>query len=105
MGLGSTPLEQPRKVWNIDNTENKAGSITHSITLDVQTKGQRTDMVFLVTELGAEDLLLGHPSLATYEPRITWRLATPFGHTLPIIIRSRSTGASARTAPLADARQ
>ena len=86
MGLGSTPLEQPWKVWNIDNTENRVGSITHSITLDVQTKGQRTDMIFLVTELGAEDLLLGYPWLATYEPRISWRLATPFGDTLPIII-------------------
>src|SRR5258707_15744112 len=89
MGLGSTPLERPRKVWNIDNTENKAGSITHSITLDVQTNGQRTDMTFLVTELGAEDLLLGYPWLATYEPRISWRLATLYGDALPIIIRSK----------------
>src|SRR5258707_10663323 len=46
-------------------------------------------MVFLVTELGAEDMLLGYPWLATYEPRISWRLATPFGDTLPIIIRSK----------------
>ena len=68
MGLGSTPLERPRKVWNIDNTENRVGSITHSIMLDVQTNGKRNDMIFLVTELGAEDLLLGYPWLATYEP-------------------------------------
>src|SRR5258708_8970653 len=99
MGLGSTPLEQPWKVWNIDNTENRVGSITHSITLDVQTKGQRTDMIFLVTELGAEDLLLGYPWLATYEPRISWRLATPFGDTLPIIIRSRTDRTRKETAP------
>src|SRR5260370_40988069 len=99
MGLGSTPLERPRKVWNIDNTENKAGSITHSITLDVQTKGQRTDMIFLVTELGAEDLLLGYPWLATYEPRISWRLATLFGETLPIIIRSKRGDLQERPTP------
>src|SRR5258708_18194963 len=89
MGLGSTPLERPRKVWNIDNTENRAGSITHSITLDVQTNGERNDMILLVTKLGTEDLLLGYRWLATYEPRISWRLATPFGDTLPIIIRSK----------------
>src|SRR5258708_18333470 len=99
MGLGSTPLEQPWKVWNIDNTENRVGSITHSITLYVQTKGQRTDMVFLVTELGAEDLLLGYPWLATYKPQISWRLATPFGDTLPIIIRSKKSRAQAGTTP------
>src|SRR5258708_14034784 len=104
MGLGSMPLEWPRKVWNIDNTENRVGSITHSITLDVQTKGQRTDMVFLVTELGAEDLLLGYPWLPTYKPQISCRLATPFGDTLPIIIRSRSNQAGKDTAPLAKIR-
>src|SRR5258708_8181188 len=89
MGLGSMPLERPQKVWNIDNTKNKAGSITHSITLDVQTNGQRNDMMFLVMELGTEDLLLGYPWLATYEPHITWRLATLHGDALPIIIRSK----------------
>src|SRR5258708_33617501 len=99
MGLGSTPLERPRKVWNINNTENQVGSITHSITLDVQTKGRRTDMVFLVTELGAEDLLLGYPWLATYELRISWRLATPFGDTLPIIIRSKKGDLQAGPVP------
>src|SRR5258707_3625823 len=108
MGLGSTPLEWPRKVWNIDNTENRAGSITHSITLDMQTNGKWNDMVFLVIELGAEDLLLGYPWLATYEPRISWRLATPFGDTLPIIIRSKAieqrTGTASPTTKLRYAR-
>src|SRR5260370_20153095 len=89
MGLGSTPLERPRKVWNINNTENKAGSITHSITLDIQTNGQWNNMTFLVTELGTEDLLLGYPWLATYEPCISWQLTTPYGDALPIILRSR----------------
>ena len=40
MGLGTILLVRPHKIWNIDNTENKAGSITHYISLDVQTKGQ-----------------------------------------------------------------
>src|SRR5260370_40023048 len=96
MGLGSTPLEWPRKVWNIDNTENKAGSITHSITLDMQTNGQWNDMTFLITNLGKEELLLGYPWLVTYEPWISWRLAVPFGDTLPIIIRSRRGEAGTR---------
>src|SRR5260370_37506663 len=99
MGLGLMLLERPRKVWNIDNTENRAGSITHSIMLDVQTNGQRNNMVFLVTELGAKDLLLGYPWLATYEPHISWRLATPFGDTLPIIIQSKKGEEQAGTAP------
>ncbi len=28
MGLGTRPLLKPKKIWNIDNTENKDGLIT-----------------------------------------------------------------------------
>ncbi len=37
MGLGKQLLERPQKIWNIDNTENKDGLITHFIELEVQT--------------------------------------------------------------------
>ncbi len=37
MGLGKQPLEKPQKIWNIDNTENKDGSIMHFVDLQVQT--------------------------------------------------------------------
>ena len=33
------PLEKPKRIYNIDNTSNKAGSITHSLELKVTTKG------------------------------------------------------------------
>ena len=39
MGLTMTPLEQPKRIYNIDNTSNKVGSITHSLELKVTTKG------------------------------------------------------------------
>ena len=64
MRLGIIPLVRPRKIWNIDNTENKAGCITHYITLDVQTKGKHTEMTFLITDVGSEDMVLGYPWLA-----------------------------------------
>ena len=47
-------------------------------------------MNFLVTDIGNKEVLLGYPWLATYEPRISWRLATPTGDVLPIIIRSQT---------------
>ena len=68
MGLGLVPLDKPRKIWNIDNTENKAGSITHFTDLDVQTKGIHRPLRFLVTDIGNENIVLGYPWLATYEP-------------------------------------
>src|ERR1700727_1040831 len=39
MGLKPAKLERPRKIWNVDNTENEAGMITHYLDLDVETKG------------------------------------------------------------------
>jgi hypothetical protein len=45
-------------------------------------------MRFLVTDLGGEDLVLGYPWLATFEPKFNWREAVIDTTTLPIVIRS-----------------
>ena len=88
MGLGLHPLEQPKKIWNIDDTTNKSGEITHYVDLDVQTKGIHKEMWFLITDIGREDVLLGYPWLATYEPGFSWRHATINEKALPVIIRT-----------------
>ena len=45
-------------------------------------------MWFLITNLGGEDIILGYPWLATFEPHITWSTATIDVTTLPIVIRT-----------------
>ena len=45
-------------------------------------------MRFLITDLGGEDIILGYPWLATFEPHITWSTATIDVAALPIIIRT-----------------
>ena len=88
MGLTPAKLEHPQKIWNIDNTENEAGMITHYLDLDVKTKGIHKEMCFLITNIGKEDILLGYPWLTTYQPRFQWREATIGEEALPIVIRS-----------------
>ena len=88
MGLGLQELPKPRKIFNIDNTTNKAGSITHFLDLSVKTKGITKEMRFLVTDIGSEDILLGYPWLATFEPRFNWQSATIDERTLPVVISS-----------------
>src|SRR6201991_3783075 len=88
MGLGLQPLDRPKKIWNIDNTENKAGSITHFTDLEVQTKGICRIMRFLVTDIGDEDLVLGYTWLATYKPQVNWTHATLHEEAMPVILRS-----------------
>ena len=82
------PLEKPKRIYNIDNTSNKAGSITHSLELKVTTKGIEKVMWFLVMDIGNEDLLLGYPWLATFELKFRWKDAIIKTSTLPIIITS-----------------
>ena len=88
LGLSMTPLDKPKRIYNIDNTSNKAGSITHSLELKVTTKGIDKVMRFLVTDIGNEDLLLGYPWLATFEPAFGWKDAIIETKALPIIISS-----------------
>jgi len=88
MGLGKRPLDKPRKIWNIDNTENKDGLITHYVDLKVQTRGIHRDMRFLITNIGHEDIVMGYPWLAAYEPKFNWKYATIDETTLPVILRS-----------------
>ena len=88
MGLTPAKLERPCKIWNVDNTKNEAGMIIHYLDLDVETKGIHKEMRFLITNIGKEDILLGYPWLATYEPNFKWKDATIGEEALPVIIRS-----------------
>ena len=88
LGLKMTPLEKPKRIYNIDNTSNKSGSITHSLELKVTTKGADKIMRFLVTDIGNEEILLGYPWLATFEPKFGWKDAIIETRALPIVISS-----------------
>ena len=88
LGLGTQHLPRERKIWNIDGTSNKAGMISEFVDLHVQTQGRTEQMRFLVTDLGTEDLILGYPWLAVFEPKFQWRDASIDVEYLPIIIQS-----------------
>ncbi len=88
MKLGKRPLQRPQKIWNIDNTANQAGEITHYIILEVQTKGIKRTIQFLVTNIGNEDIILGYPWMAAFEPQFVWKNGIINEKELPIILRS-----------------
>jgi hypothetical protein len=90
LGLRSLHLERPRKIWNIDGTNNRAGMISDYLDLNVQSGSKNTKMRFLVTDLGLEDLILGYPWLAHFEPKFSWREGVIDTTHLPVIIRSLS---------------
>jgi predicted aspartyl protease len=44
LGLRSLRLEWPRKIWNIDGTNNKAGMIMDYLDLNIQSGNKNTKM-------------------------------------------------------------
>jgi hypothetical protein len=88
LGLGTQKLERPKKIWNIDGTNNKAGLIQDYVDLEIRTGDKEKQMRFLITDLGLEDLILGYPWLAAFEPQFQWKDAVIDIKYLPIVIRS-----------------
>ena len=67
--LGTSLLDKPKKLFNVDDTQNKAGSVTQYVDLSVTTNQKKQQMQFLVSDIGRESLILGYPWLAAFEPR------------------------------------
>lgn len=88
LGLGMQPLEHPRKIWNINGTNNQAGMLTHYTNLEVCTGSKEEKMWFLITGLGNEELILGYPWLSTFEPQFNWANGAIDAWYLPIVIWS-----------------
>jgi hypothetical protein len=61
MGLGQQELDKPKNIYNINDTTNKSGQITHYLSLAVTTAGRTQEMRFLITDIGREDVLLRYP--------------------------------------------
>ena len=88
MQVGQQAFEKPKKIFNINNMENKLGSITHFLDLKVQTKGETKDMCFLVADIGNEEFLLGYLWLAAFEPEFKWQPTIMNHEAFPVIISS-----------------
>ncbi len=88
MKLGKRPLQRPQKIWNIDNMANQAREITHYIALNIQTGGVKRTIQFLITNIGNEDIILGYPWMAAFEPQFAWKNGVINEKELPIILQS-----------------
>jgi hypothetical protein len=88
MGLGQRELDKPKNIYNVDDTTNKSGQITHYLSLAVTMAGKTQEMRFLITDIGREDVLLGYPWLSTYKPQFSWRHGTIDESNLPIVLRT-----------------
>jgi hypothetical protein len=70
------PLLKPIRVFNVDGTKNKEGTITHCTWKKIWIDDKELDIRFLITGLGKETAILGLPWLKQYNPRIDWEKGT-----------------------------
>jgi hypothetical protein len=88
MGLGTRKLTTPKRLYNVDDTTNRAGQVTNYVDLDVRTNNIHKEMRFLVSDIGREDAILGYPWLATFEPHFSWKHGAINTSHLPIVLNS-----------------
>ncbi len=91
-------LPFPRKLFNIDRTENKAGQLQFYTDLAIQTGTSTTNMRFFLTQLGEHKAILGYPWFAAVQPKIDWRRGWIDHTQLPIIFKT-ADAARARFIP------
>jgi Retroviral aspartyl protease len=70
--LGSNKLSVLQPVHNINGTLNKSGEITHSVNLYVTLRQKEQQIEFFITNLGKDRMILGHPWLCKFNPKINW---------------------------------
>jgi len=81
-------LLQPRKLYNVDGTENKSGELQFYTNLAVQTGTNRTFLRFFLMDLGEQKAIFGYPWFAATQPKIDWRRGWIDHMQLPIILRA-----------------
>ena len=88
MKIGSLKLPKPRTIWNIDGTHNKAGAIIDFVDLQVRCGPKVEEMWFLVTDLGEDEIILGYPWLAAFQPDIDWKASVLVEELQPLVIKT-----------------
>src|SRR5258708_9795455 len=81
-------MNKPRKLLNVDGTENKSGELRFYTNLQVQTGTNYTNLRFYLTELGEQKGILGYPWIAAAQPKIDWKRGSIDHTQLPVILRA-----------------
>ena len=81
-------LPQPRKLFNVDGSLNRAGELRFYTDLSVRMGSDQTKLRFFLTKLGEQKAILGYPWFAAVQPKIDWQQGWIDHTQLPIILRT-----------------
>ena len=69
-------LATPIPLYNIDGTLNRDGTITDVAILELEIGAHREKVVFTVTDIGMEDIIIGLDWLRKHNPEVDWDQGT-----------------------------
>jgi hypothetical protein len=81
-------LQQPRKLFNVDGTQNRAGELKYYVDLNSRTGKRQTNLRYFLTDLGEHKVILGYSWFTTAQPKIDWARGWIDHSQLPIVLRS-----------------
>jgi hypothetical protein len=65
-------LIQERRLFNVDGTLNKAGTLKYYTDIVTRTGTKHMCLRYFLTDLGDNQVILGYPWFASVQPRIDW---------------------------------
>ena len=71
-GFTTRALSNPIPVCNVDGTPNEAGSIMDVVELNLRYRNHAEQVFFAVTNLGKQNVIMGHTWLQKHNPDINW---------------------------------
>jgi hypothetical protein len=70
--IGTKRLKEMRSLTNVDGTTNQSGAVAKYTVLTTLLGKKTEKMVFYVTNLGRDRIILGMPWFKTFNPQINW---------------------------------
>src|SRR5713101_4069498 len=81
-------LQEPRRLFNVDGTLNKAGNLKYYTDLGTRTGTSTRTLRYFLSDLGDSRVILGYPWFAAAQPKIDWARGWISHDQLPIVLRS-----------------
>jgi len=81
-------LKEPRKLFNVDGTPNRAGDLRYFTDLATRTGTKLTMLRYFLLDLGDNKVILGYPWFAAAQPKIDWAKGWIAYDQLPIVLRA-----------------
>ncbi len=79
-------LAEPRRLFNVDGTPNKARDLKYYTDLGTRTGTSTQTLHYFLSDLGDSRVILGYPWFAAAQPKIDWARGWISHDQLPIVL-------------------